>query len=219
MGLIVFTESLKLYTPLYLANQVLFSRKFDGNSTVESLRSILRSSAFLGVNAFLVIAFFCLSRHLFGRFYYSLVACVPGFFGSLLAILVERPSRRRALAFYVANIASETAYRILASRGYISPVPGGRAMLFTGAIVSLLFLFETGALKDPLLSFVFRLVIGSKVAQKKSKSTKAGEVSSSETEIELQQKQTLLSLTENDQLIGRRSLWYRLRQAVEEVEL
>lgn len=132
MGLIVFSESLKLYTPLYLANQVLFSRKFDGNSTVESLRSILRSSAFLGINAFLVIAIFCLSRHLFGRFYYSLVAVVPGFFGSLLAILVERPSRRRALAFYVANIASETAYRILASRGYINPVPGGRMMLFTG---------------------------------------------------------------------------------------
>lgn len=161
VGLVVFAQSLKLYAPLYLANQGL-SRKFDRKAFLDSLRSILRSSAFLGVNAFLVILFFCLSRHLLGRFYYSLCAYVPSFFGSLLAILIERPSRRRALAFYVANLGSETLYQILVSRGYFTPIPNGRYILFTVALTSLLYLFETGTLKDPFVKFVFNLILGAK---------------------------------------------------------
>ena len=102
-----------------------------------------------------------------GRFYYTLCAYVPSFFGSLLAILVERPSRRRALAFYVANIGSETLYRILVSRGYFTPIPYGRFMLFSAAVTSLVYLYERGALKDPLINFVIKLVLGSSKAKAK----------------------------------------------------
>lgn len=126
----------------------------------ESLRSLLRSSTFLGMNAFLVIFLFCGFRAALGRFYYTLCAFLPSFSGSLLAILWERPSRRRALAFYVANVASESAYRILSSRGYIRPIPHGQLMMSAIAIVSLLMLHEANHLKDPLISFVLNLVTG-----------------------------------------------------------
>lgn len=54
------------------------------------------------------MSLFCLLRRLTGRFYYLLVACLPGVLASWLAIQVERPGRRPALAFYVLNIASQT---------------------------------------------------------------------------------------------------------------
>ena len=54
IGLIVFEQSLKLYTPLYLLNQGLFQRKFDRKTFEDSFRSIIRSSLFLSGNASLV---------------------------------------------------------------------------------------------------------------------------------------------------------------------
>lgn len=138
----------------------MIQKKFDGKNFKESIDSIIRSSIFLGINAFLVILFFCLSRHVLGRFYYTLCAYMPSFFGSLLAILNERPSRQRALAFYVANIASENLYRILTSRRYIRPLPNGQWYLFATGITILLLLYENNLLQDPLIKFVFKLILG-----------------------------------------------------------
>lgn len=126
------------------------------------MKSIIRSSFFLSANAFLVINFLCLSLHVAGRFYYPLNAYLPSFFGSLLAILNERPSRRKALAFYVANVASEVTYKISLSRGYIHPIPNGKFLLFSLAITILLFLYENDLLRDPLICFIFQLVIGNR---------------------------------------------------------
>lgn len=140
----------------------MIQKKFDGKNFKESIDSIIRSSIFLGINAFLVILFFCLSRHLLGRFYYTLCAYMPSFFGSLLAILNERPSRQRALAFYVANIASENLYRILTTRRYIRPLANGQWYLFATGITILLLLYENNLLQDPLIKFVFKLILGTR---------------------------------------------------------
>ncbi|KAH9497817.1 hypothetical protein DERF_013773 [Dermatophagoides farinae] len=161
IGLIVFQQSLKLYAPLYLG-QTILQKKFDQKNLMKTTQSILRSSIFLGANAFLVILFLCLSLRISGRFYYPLNAYLPSFFGSLLAILNERPSRRKALAFYVANIASEITYKISISRGYIRPLPNGKYLLFTMAISILLFIYENNLLRDPLICFIFQLVIGNR---------------------------------------------------------
>lgn len=146
-----------------------FQRKFDKKSFKECVQSIMQSACFLGLNAFLVILFFCKFRHLFGRFYYTLCAYMPSFFGSLLAIYMERPSRRRALAFYVSNVASETLFRILSQRGYIVPFKHGQVVLFTMAITSLITLFESGKLQDPLIKLVFQLLLGRKCQAKSNK--------------------------------------------------
>ena len=126
----------------------------------ECFRSIIRSSSFLGANAFLSILFLCLSLNLSGRFYYPLNAYIPSFFGSFLAILIERPSRRKALAFYVSNIATEITYKILLTRNYIGGMKNGKFFIFSMAITVLLFLYENNQLNDPLICFILQLVIG-----------------------------------------------------------
>lgn len=68
---------------------------------ISSVKSWIRSSCFLGFNAFAMFSLFCFLRHLTGRFYYSLVSIIPASLGCLLAIHIEKPNRRGALAVYV----------------------------------------------------------------------------------------------------------------------
>ncbi|XP_075678678.1 transmembrane protein 135-like [Dermatophagoides pteronyssinus] len=163
IGLIVFQQSLKLYAPLYLG-QTILQKKLNQKNFQECLRSIIRSSSFLGANAFLAILFLCLSLNLSGRFYYPLNAYIPSFFGSFLAILIERPSRRKALAFYVSNIATEITYKILLTRNYIGGMKNGKFFIFSMAITVLLFLYENNQLNDPLICFILQLVIGKRTS-------------------------------------------------------
>ncbi|UXI22912.1 DEAD/DEAH box helicase [Sarcoptes scabiei] len=169
MGLIVFQQSLKLYAPLYLGNQIL-QRKMDRKSFLESFRSIIRSSTFLGINAFAVIYLFCLNRYVFGRFYYTFSAYVPSFLGSLLAILNERTSRRQALAFYVTNIASETLFRVLVTRGHLKPVTNGQFYLFATAVMILISLYENESLNDHFLKNALNILINNRWTVFKSES-------------------------------------------------
>lgn len=63
-----------------------------------SVKSWIRSSCFLGFNAFAMFSLFCFLRQITGRFYYSLVSVIPASLGCLMAILIEKPTRRAALA-------------------------------------------------------------------------------------------------------------------------
>lgn len=170
LSLVVFKQSLKLYTPLYVT-QLILSRKYDRKSFEETFRSILRSSAFLAFNAFLVILCFCMSRHLFGRFYFTLCAHLPSFIGSLMALMYEKPSRRKALAFYVANIASETVFNNLADRGFRVKHKNGEVYLFAVAVSLLTYFYENHLLRDPLLITVFKLLIGNRVNKGQNQKT------------------------------------------------
>lgn len=51
---------------------------------LSSVRSWIRSSCFLGFNAFAMFSLFCFLRHLTGRFYYSLVSIIPATLGCLM---------------------------------------------------------------------------------------------------------------------------------------
>ena len=68
---------------------------------VSSVKSWIRSSCFLGFNAFAMFSLFCFLRQITGRFYYSLVSVIPASVGCLMAILIEKPNRRAALAVSV----------------------------------------------------------------------------------------------------------------------
>ncbi|KAI1305307.1 putative transmembrane protein [Halotydeus destructor] len=116
-----FTESLKMYTPLYVLSQAFFARKFNAATFMETFKSILRSSCFLSSNALTIIMFFCMTRAMTGRFYYRMHAYIPTFIGSLMAIVIEKPSRRMPLAIYVANIASECLFRLQVEKGTSKP--------------------------------------------------------------------------------------------------
>ncbi|XP_054157368.1 transmembrane protein 135-like, partial [Oppia nitens] len=159
MTLTVFVEAVKLYTPLYLMSEVMRSRrhrsqKWSLQSVVTSVVSnTLRSSSFLGFTAMLMMTVFCNMRRFTGKFYYTLCAYLPVFLSSLFAILIEKRSRRAALAIYCANIASETLYRMLVNRNYIRPVPRGEVILFTVSIsVILLIVRKYGYGKDAVSS-------------------------------------------------------------------
>ncbi|RWS19704.1 hypothetical protein B4U80_05306, partial [Leptotrombidium deliense] len=121
----VLREGFLMYSGLYLFSLLALSRKINAEKVKETIESILTSTAFLGFNGFAMFAFFCATRKLSGTFYYTLVSALPAFLGSLLAIQIERPSRRGALAVYCANIASECLYRMSEKKGYIRSLPNG----------------------------------------------------------------------------------------------
>ncbi|XP_075552161.1 transmembrane protein 135-like [Dermacentor variabilis] len=159
VGLHAFKESLKIYLPLYAASLV-YSKRYDSDTIKRTLRAVLISSFFLSFNAFAFIAVFCSLRKLVGRFNFLNASYLPGFLASLMAILLERKSRRQALAIYVCNIASETIFRMRVSRNEIRPIKHGEVILFS--VASALFLYvirRSGFSSDPV-SRAFQFIVG-----------------------------------------------------------
>ena len=166
----VFLQAIRMYGGLYLASHLVFSRSKDQIMNSEAIKamliSVLRSSFFLGFNAYTMIGGFCLTRHIAGRFYYSFQATLPAFIASLMAIQIERPSRRPALAFYCANIASECLFKIGVSRGLIRPLPHGEALLFTLSMTILLYMIRRNGFGNDPVSLVLRFLMGSQETTK-----------------------------------------------------
>ena len=104
---------------------------------------------------------------------------IPSFFANLVAISVERPSRRPALAVYVTNVvcyllicntvshysclkvyfllfqASETIYNLLVARGFLRPIPYGDIILFS---ITLACLFRWFHITEDRNNFLFKLL-------------------------------------------------------------
>ena len=142
-------------------------KKYDFEAFKQTFHSIARSSLFLSFNAFSVILIFCLSRKIVGKFYYSLCAYTPAFLGSLMAIHIERPSRRPALAVYVTNLATETLFRIFVARGYFKPIPRGEVLLFTISISILLYLIKKKGYGNDPVSSALKFIVGREEAKKR----------------------------------------------------
>lgn len=109
-----------------------------------TVMGILQSTLFLTTNAYTFTAFVCLVRRLLGKFYFPTVTFIPTFLASLCAILLERPSRRNLLTFYVANVATESYWRMLVSRGIVKSVPYGQVIIFSLSSAACAYLFRTG---------------------------------------------------------------------------
>ena len=171
MGLIVLQQALPMYSGLYLLSHFVsagsISKLLDKEAIGGTVSSIIRSSAFLGFNAFAMIIAFCLLRQGTGKFYYSLCATVPAFLGSILAIQIERRNRRAALAFYVANVASECFFNVCVLRGYIRPLPHGEVVLFTVSMTVLLYLVKKKGFGHDPVSLALRFLIGTSEATAK----------------------------------------------------
>ncbi|XP_022686679.1 transmembrane protein 135-like isoform X2 [Varroa jacobsoni] len=155
-----YEESLKIYTPLYVAS-LIYGRQFDKQNLVRTLQSILTSSTFLSINAGSFLACFCTIRQLTGNFSLMSTACTPGFVASLLAILVERPARRKQLAVYTCNMASEVIYNMIKFRGWITPIPHFEKFMFAVSAGVYLWLCQKGHThpNDPVKR-MFQFVVG-----------------------------------------------------------
>lgn len=109
-----------------------------------TILGILQSTLFLTTNAYTFSAFVCLVRRLLGRFYFPTVTFIPTFLASYCAIMVERPSRRNLLTFYVANVATESYWRMLVSRGIVKSIPYGQVIIFSLSSAVCAYLFRSG---------------------------------------------------------------------------
>ncbi|XP_035121186.1 transmembrane protein 135 isoform X2 [Callithrix jacchus] len=147
-------ESLKIYAPLYLIAAILRKRKLD-YYLHKLLPEILQSASFLTANGALYMAFFCILRKILGKFY----SWTPGFGAALpasyVAILIERKSRRGLLTIYMANLATETLFRMAVARGTITTLRNGEVLLFciTAAMYMFFFRFIVGKEEIPTHSF------------------------------------------------------------------
>ncbi|KAJ8368073.1 hypothetical protein SKAU_G00081010 [Synaphobranchus kaupii] len=143
--------SFKIYAPLYLIAAILRRRKKD-YYLKRLLPEILQSTSFLTANGGLYIAFFCILRRLLGRFYSWSAGFGAALPASYLAILIERKSRRGLLTIFMANLATETIFRMGVTRGVINPIKHGEVLLFCMTASLYMFFFRC---KDGLQGFAF----------------------------------------------------------------
>uniref|UniRef100_A0A7N6B0L4 Transmembrane protein 135 n=1 Tax=Anabas testudineus TaxID=64144 RepID=A0A7N6B0L4_ANATE len=113
--------SFKIYAPLYLIAAVLRRKKKD-YYLKRLLPEILWSTSFLTTNGGLYIVFFCIFRKLLGGFYSWSAGFGAALPASYIAILLERKSRRGLLTIYMANLATETLFRMAVTRGVLKPI-------------------------------------------------------------------------------------------------
>ncbi|XP_076079713.1 transmembrane protein 135-like isoform X1 [Mytilus galloprovincialis] len=183
----VFKQAVKVYGSLYAIAGII-QRKNKDYFLKSFPAQLARSTIFLTTNGTLFITFFCLwrkvagsfcylatfvtgipacalalnierkSRKLIGHFYYLSISFVPALTASYVAILLERKSRRGLLALYMANIATETLYRMVVARGWFKPVPHGEVILFSIASAGYLYLFRKNSLPKSILSTFSKLI-------------------------------------------------------------
>ncbi|CAF0732927.1 unnamed protein product [Brachionus calyciflorus] len=152
-----FKKSLRVYASLYLVSALLRGKSIQYLLTKLPFEAI-RSSLFLGMNCFNFLLFFCLSRKFFGGISYwgSLLFNLPACF---LSIIIERKQRRGLLALYLTNLAVETGFNMLVSRGKLTRVPNGEVLLFALATSAYSLLFKMKAL-DGSFSNLIKILVG-----------------------------------------------------------
>lgn len=119
---------------------------------------MLQSSAFLTTNAAAFFMFVCILRNVLGKFTCGTLTFYPAFLSSLAAILIERPVRRPLLSLYVANVATETVWRMMESRGYVSSLPNGQVLIFGLSVSILLFVYRLGLHKGVAKDSLFDIL-------------------------------------------------------------
>lgn len=97
------------------------------------------------------------------------MAFLPGFLASAMAVLIEKPSRRSSLAFYVANVASEALFRIHVARGYIRPVNNGQVYIFSFAMATIMMLAKKNGFEDDPLSSAIKVIVGPDEASRRQR--------------------------------------------------
>ncbi|XP_077977635.1 transmembrane protein 135-like [Glandiceps talaboti] len=136
-----FKRSVEVYAPLYIVTAILRKRGKDyffGKMLLE----ILQSSLFLSANGSLYLGGFCLARNTLGAFYlWSTIIC-SGLPASAIAISIERKSRRGILALYLSNLATETIFNGLKSRGLIKPIKNGEVLIFSIAVSLYMYFYK-----------------------------------------------------------------------------
>lgn len=114
------------------------------NDLKRTFWGILQSTCFLTTNGYTFSLILCILRHFIGSFNFYTASFVPSFLSSMIALSIERPTRRGLLCLYVSNVATETLFNMACSRGYCRPIPYGQVLIFGASISVLLYYFRSG---------------------------------------------------------------------------
>lgn len=141
-------EGLKIYSTVYLMAELVKGKVPDLKRLRQLVLGILQSTAFLSYNAFGFVWGHCFVRKLLGFSNFWSVALLPGWLCSFLSILVERRSRRTALATYVTNVASQAVASSLVGHGWVRGRPRFDVLLSCAASSILLYLAKQPSTGD-----------------------------------------------------------------------
>uniref|UniRef100_A0A6G1SFZ0 Transmembrane protein 135 n=2 Tax=Aceria tosichella TaxID=561515 RepID=A0A6G1SFZ0_9ACAR len=168
------TRILPLYALLYGFTQVAVMRRLDAAASWETIKSIVRSTSFIFFHIYSGSIIGCTFRNTTGRFYYRLLVLFPSLLSSYMSILIEKPSRRQALAFYLLNMASEVVYRMAVNKGYLVPIRYGETLLFASSLAAWYYLIKKHGFGHDPVSSVAKVLVGREEA-KSRRSRKGGE--------------------------------------------
>ncbi|XP_044737669.1 transmembrane protein 135-like [Chrysoperla carnea] len=141
-------DCLRLYVTVYTLALLMKGRIPRLIDIKRLILGVLQSSAFLTMSAFSYSFFACFLRNTIGHFNFLTISFIPSFLSSVCSILIERPSRRSLLCLYVANVATETAWRMAVARNYVSPIKYGAVLIFGISSAILMYYFRCGQHKD-----------------------------------------------------------------------
>lgn len=164
IGVDSFLSALSIYGPLYSVT-TLMTKRHPIEIIRRAVPAIFRSSVFFGTFTFLYARFACFLMQLMGNRNYRAIFWLSPFLMSLLSINIEKSTRRRELAVYMANQTSETIFKMLLSRGWFTYTPfrTGKRALFAASI-ALLHLFYNWSPQDlaPSVHALLRVLAGTK---------------------------------------------------------
>ncbi|XP_058837672.1 transmembrane protein 135-like [Topomyia yanbarensis] len=158
----VVQNGLRFYTAVYMLSLAMQGRLPTIEELKRTVRGVLQSTAFLAMFALSYTVFLCAVRRLVGSYNFYTASSIPAFLAAFCAILVERPSRRGLLGLYAANVATETGWNILKSRGLVRSIPYGEILIFGLSTSILLYYYRLNRQKDYNDSMfdVFRFALG-----------------------------------------------------------
>lgn len=152
-------QSFRIYTVVYVLSLMMRHRMPTVLDIKRMLLGIIQSTAFLSTNSYTFVLYVCLLRKIIGRFYFLTNTFLPAYLASMTAIYIERPVRRPLLALYVANVATETLWRMAESRGFVKSISNGQAIIFGGSVSILLYLYRLGIHKtEPCKDSIFDIL-------------------------------------------------------------
>ncbi|KAG1683264.1 Transmembrane protein 135 [Nymphon striatum] len=153
-------SSSKVYAPFYLIS-ILTRRKFlTLDVFIKYVRDVCTSSLFLSFNTSGFLSLFCLMRQLLGKFDRK-ASYLAAAVASYIAI------KRQALALYVTNVASETLFWMLQSRGLVRKIPYGDILLMSISSAVLLLLYRRQKLSG-VVPAVLNIMLDKNNDQKKA---------------------------------------------------
>ncbi|CCD68559.1 Transmembrane protein 135 homolog [Caenorhabditis elegans] len=147
--------SLKTYASFYLITNVVSKRgRLDKINWKKFGIDVCQSSLFLVTNMCFFLILLCKFRKWLGFFTPITMGLVSSILASGIAILVEKKSRRPALALYLINLASETYYRHLANHGYVTMHTYGECIPFGIGLMLFTWLQSIGRLPKSFNGFM-----------------------------------------------------------------